>query len=271
MKSAIEKILTGAAVRHRLQSWRTVLAAAARCDGAALVNEPGGGQIIVLAPHMDDEVLGCGGTIARHVRAGADVTVIYLTDGRHGSAANAVLPPPERGPRQRQLIEVRKCEARRAAQILGVNEVIFLDAEDQRLQGDTLAAGKLRAILERQPPDLVYLPFFLERHVDHRAANDVLLAAAAGSALEFECRGYEVWTPLFPNCIVQIDDTIDIKTAALACYESQLMDMDYLHFGVGLSAYRASGIGPAARYAEAFHRLTLTDYRRFHRAVCRFP
>jgi N-acetylglucosamine malate deacetylase 1 len=39
---------------------------------------------VVLAPHMDDEVLGCGGTMARQVAAGSDVTVIFLTDGRHG-------------------------------------------------------------------------------------------------------------------------------------------------------------------------------------------
>src|SRR5262249_22255086 len=56
-------------------------------NGPMLDWEPGTGKVVVLAPHMDDEIIGCGGTVARHVDAGADVTVIYLTDGRRGSAA----------------------------------------------------------------------------------------------------------------------------------------------------------------------------------------
>jgi len=270
MRNALKRFLLDVAVRRRMRSWRALLQNASRCDQAARICEPGRGKIIVLAPHMDDEVLGCGGTIVRHVQAGASVTVIFLTDGRHGSAANAALSEPQRSRRQRELIEIRKEEARCAGRILGVQTVLFLDAEDQKLHTDTVVIKRLRDALERQEPDLVYLPFFLERHVDHRAANDVLFAATSGTALDFECRGYEVWTPLFPNCIVWIDDAIELKKSALACYRSQLADMDYLHSGIGLSAYRASAMGShAGRFAEAFHTLTLADYRRFHRAVCR--
>ena len=271
MKQAVKRLLLYAAAGRRLQRWRSLMQNAASCDQAADICEPGGGRIAVLAPHMDDEVLGCGGTIARHVRAGASVTVIFLTDGRHGSAANAALSEPERSRRQRELIETRKEEARRAGKILGVHALLFLDAEDQQLHGDTLAVERLRDALERQEPDLVYLPFFLERHVDHRAANEVLLAATSGTALDFECRGYEVWTPLFPNCVVRIDDVIELKRSALACYQSQLADMDYMHSGIGLSAYRSAAMGShSGRFAEAFHTLRLADYRRFHRAVYRF-
>jgi len=270
MKQAVKKLLLHAAAGRRLQRWRALLQNASRCDQAARICEPGGGKIAVLAPHMDDEVLGCGGTIVRHVRAGASVTVIFLTDGRHGSAANAALAEPERADKQRELVAIRKEEARRAGKLLGVQTVLFLDAEDQRLHADTLAVERLRDALERQEPDLVYLPFFLERHVDHRAANDVFFAATSGTTLDFECRGYEVWTPLFPNCLVRIDEAIELKRSALACYQSQLADMDYLHSGIGLSAYRSAAMGShAGRFAEAFHAQRLADYRRFHRAVCR--
>jgi LmbE family N-acetylglucosaminyl deacetylase len=217
---------------------------------------------------MDDEVLGCGGTIARHAIAGSDVTVIFLTDGRNGWGK--LLPPDGRQPEPHEIVSVRKSEARRAAQILGIREVIFLDAEDSRLRSDTRIADRLRGILEHLRPDIVYLPFFLERHPDHRATSGVLLAATRGSGLHFECRGYEVWTPLFPNCAVRIDETIHLKRQALSCYESQLATTDHLHSFMGLSAYRALNFGgPAVRFAEAFHALTLAQYRQLCRAIVR--
>ncbi len=220
--------------------------------------------MMVLAPHMDDEVLGCGGTIARHVRAGAEVAVVFLTDGRHGSGTLAALPELERRRRQRELVEVRKREARRAGEILGVKHIFFLDAEDGRLCTDLQVPRRLRAILEREPPRIVYLPFLLENHPDHAAASEVLIAAA-GAAADFECRCYEVWTPLFPNIVVEIDVTLELKRSALSCYESQLATMDYAHTVIGLNAYRSSAVGcKTARFVEAFYALPFADYRRLH-------
>ena len=269
MKNWIKGRLLESAVRRRIRAWRALYENASSCDQPAVLCEPGGGCIVVLAPHMDDEVLGCGGTIARHVRAGASVTVIFLTDGRHGSMTNGVVGESERVRRQHELIAIRKQEAGRAGEVLGVHAVIFLDAEDRQLRSDIHAAGRLRDVLDSRRPNLVYLPFFLDRHPDHRAANDVLLTATAGTALDFECRGYEVWTPLFPNCLVRIDETIELKKSAMACYQSQLAEMDYLHHVLGLNAYRSSALGKAVRFAEAFHALALADYRRLHQAVCR--
>jgi LmbE family N-acetylglucosaminyl deacetylase len=232
------------------------------------VYEPGDGKIVVLAPHMDDETLGCGGTIARHVKAGARVTVIFLTDGRYGGGSYAEMTAVERNRRLEEIIVVRKQEARCAGEILGVQSLMFLDAEDTRLSADRRVPTLLREILEREQPRCVYLPYFLDQHRDHRAANGVLLAAVAGTRLEFECRGYEVWTPLFPNCVVKIDVTIDSKKRALACYRSQLADTDYVHAAIGLNAHRSLALGgKAGLFAEAFHSLPVADYLRLYRAV----
>jgi len=114
----------------------------------------------VLAPHMDDEVLGCGGTLALHVAAGSDVKVVFLTDGGRGGAA---------GEEPSSIVAIRKAEAECAAHVLGINRLFFLDAADGRLRSDTVVAGRLCEILERERPEIVYLPFFLERHPDHRA------------------------------------------------------------------------------------------------------
>jgi LmbE family N-acetylglucosaminyl deacetylase len=258
-EALLRKLLMPVAARRMRRVLRTFLRASSIYDLPVSRCEPGKSKTIVLAPHMDDEVLGCGGTIARHAAAGSDIAVVFLTDGRLAGRHDQ---------RPEEIVSVRKAEARCAAHILGIRTLIFLDAEDGRLRSDTLVASRLREVLERERPEILYLPSFLERHSDHRAANGVLLEATRGSAVSFECRAYEVWTPLFPNCLVGIDATIQLKKQALNCYRSQLAAVDYQHSGLGLNAFRAMGLGsPVGRFAEAFHAQQLADYRRLCDAI----
>jgi len=233
---------------------------------SALVWEPGAERVVVLAPHMDDETIGCGGTLARHVIAGASVRVIFLTDGRHGgqfgSASGEVIKAAEA-----QLIATRKEEARLALETLGIANLSFLDVEDGTLTEDSGVAERLRALLEADPPEIVYLPCFLEQHPDHFAANRVLLDATRDSALRFQCLGYEVWTPLFPNCVVKIDEVIELKKKALAQYRSQIALSDYLHTSLGLNAYRSAAFNRNyGQFAEAFCSVPLSEYRALYDA-----
>lgn len=233
---------------------------------SALVWEPGKEKVLVLAPHMDDEIIGCGGTLARHVQMGAHVTVVFLTDGRHGGVIPPDVSETERKRREQLLVETRKSEARGALQVLGIQDIICLDAEDGQLVNAAGIAERLRAVLESVQPQLVYVPFFLEGHPDHQAASDVLKAAVKGAKMQFLCMGYEVWTPLFPNCFVKIDDTVELKQTALRHYQSQLAQADYMHTALGLNAYRSNAfLGGTCRYAEAFNALPLTEYLDLYR------
>lgn len=259
-------MLASATSSRRLRALRALVRSDSLFSRPLERYEPLQARVIVLAPHMDDEVLGCGGTLARHVRAGSDVQVVFLTDGRRGGAA--LKSPDGTAMRAQDVVSARKTEAHRAQQVLGVRALTFLDAEDSRLGSDAHVGMRLREILLREKPDIVYLPFFMEAHPDHRAANSVLKAAALGTSLDFECRGYEVWTPLFANCLVCIDETIEIKRQALRCYCSQLAESDFLHCIEGLNAYRAMSLGTRnARFAEAFHALTLADYLRLQQEL----
>jgi LmbE family N-acetylglucosaminyl deacetylase len=190
---------------------------------------------------------------------------VFLTDGRNGSSEVNVLYGEERERKQRELIELRTIEARAALQWLGVNRMICLDAEDGALERCDWAAEQLRAVLLKHRPDIVYLPFYLEEHPDHRAASRVLLDAVAGTSLQFQCMGYEVWTPLFPNCLVRIDSTVETKKQALQEYRSQLKQCDYLHASIGLNAHRSAGLinppGAQGGYAEAFYATPVSEYR----------
>ena len=235
---------------------RGLLQTAKVFNRSALVWEPADEKVLVLAPHMDDEVIGCGGTLAKHIARGANVTVAFLTDGGAGAAVLMA------GRESARLTETRTEEAHRALATLGVQRSVFLGAEDGRLTSTPPLAATLRALLLEHRFDLVYLPFFLEEHADHRATSQILLDAANGSGLNPQCVAYEVWTPLFPNCLVNIDETLELKRAALKHYRSQLSDVDYSHTQFGLNAYRSAAfLGGVCRYAEAFCSLPLDQYR----------
>jgi LmbE family N-acetylglucosaminyl deacetylase len=217
---------------------------------SALEWTPSNERLVVLAPHMDDEVIGCGGTLARHVACGAEVTVVFLTDGRRGGDTST-----------------RKQESRMALRELGITKILFLDGEDGQLSASAALGAALRAALETARPEIVYLPFFLEEHPDHRAASSLLAEAVRGTRMSFRCHAYEVWTPLFPNCFVKIDATIDAKRRALTHYQSQLAEADYLHTSLGLNAYRSSALlDGTCRFAEGFCAVSLPEYLELFRS-----
>lgn len=256
------------AARPYLQSYG-LLNTSGVYNRSALVFTPAAERVAVLAPHMDDETLGCGGTLALHAQCGARIDVVFLTDGRLGAEGIAALGGVARDAAQRELIERRRREARAALDVLGVTTMHCLDAEDGALASSPDAAVRLRAILMEVRPELVYVPFWLEEHTDHRAASRVLLDAVADTPLDFRCAGYEVWTPLFPNALVDITSVVPQKKAALAAYASQLAQGDYLHTCIGLNAHRAAGLyAPHGRYAEAFCMLSIGDYRKAFVAYC---
>src|SRR5581483_3324065 len=124
------------AARPYLQSYG-LLRTSKVFNTSALVWEPGAERVLVLAPHMDDETIGCGGALAQHVRAGANVHVVFLTDGRHGSGKLGALTGEARREAEMQLVATRKEEALRALATLGVQGWTFLDVEDGTLSNDT--------------------------------------------------------------------------------------------------------------------------------------
>ncbi|HEY3342006.1 MAG TPA: PIG-L family deacetylase, partial [Anaerolineae bacterium] len=102
----------------------------------ALVGLPEAARILVLAPHMDDEVIGCGGAICQHVRRGAHVQVIFLTDGRLGSRELLNLSGQQRRQREMAVAATRKQEAECALDVLGVHDRVYWDAEEMQLMVD---------------------------------------------------------------------------------------------------------------------------------------
>jgi len=129
-------------------------------------------NIAVFAPHPDDEVLGCGGTIVKKLRCGDEVFVIFMTDGRYGLNEVGVKDPD---PLEHKFI--RKEEALKAAEILGLKKenLFFLDIEDKTLGKHKFhALEKVVGILKDIHPTEVYFPQELEYNTDHRATYNIV-------------------------------------------------------------------------------------------------
>ena len=202
---------------------------------------------LVIAPHPDDESIGCGGTVALMVAAGAKVDVVYTTNGARGAADRSTA---QAGPSQ-ALAKRRADEARAACSMLGVRDVVFLDAEDSGLHHRLDLVGALRDVVHRNAYDIVFMPWPYDGHVDHRSSFELGRRALRRITPAPAVWLYEVWTPLVPNAAVDISAAADVKRRAIACHASQLDALDYVELGMALSRYR-SGLRPGAVAAEAF-------------------
>ena len=229
-----------------------------------LVSVPRVRSVLVLAPHPDDDVIGCGGTLHHHVRSGASVTVVYMTDGRLGDLRlqEDALQGDERQALQRELVRVRRAEARAAADVLGLGELVFLDYPDGELQRSGRTVGRMRAVLEQYRPDVIYLPFPADRHPDHVETARIFSAAVGEAPDGCQVYAYEVWSPLYPNCMVDISDVAEVKRQALLQFATQVADNDFIHSIFGLNAYRAAFHLKSRGYAEAFFRCSPCEFRR---------
>lgn len=204
-------------------------------------------NILVLAPHPDDESLGCGGTIKLLTQAGMQVDVVLMTRGENGFDAPGVQPATV----HEQLAVKREAEARAACDILGVRSVEFLNGIDGGLIHQPHLVKSLASLLQMGNYQRIFAPWYGEAHLDHTATFRILQRTLAEIATRPAIWLYEIWTPLVPTDHVPIDATMAAKREAIAQHQSQLECLDYMSAFVGLAAYRALACPPSS-YAEAF-------------------
>jgi len=216
-----------------------------------VVDKPEGKKILVLSPHFDDDVIGCGGTLYKHILSGDEVTVIYFTDGREGDPDNP----------DKDLVEaVRKEEARKATGILGIKNLIFLDEPETQLKANRKLLRTLADMFNKLRPDLVYLPSFVENHIDHLELNRIFFRLVRLLNMKFNVCAYEAWTPILPNIIVDIGSVIGKKEQALKEYKSQIRQVDYVSVTLALNRCRSVTNLQGRSYAEAFFFTTCKEY-----------
>jgi len=201
-------------------------------------------KVLVIAPHPDDESIGCGGTLLKHAKAGDRVTAVYLTSGELGLKK---LP-------QEKAWSIREKEARAAAKILRLADLLFLRGPDWYV-ADTIErlTSDLRTIFKRQKPQMIYLPHLGEWHPDHKAALPLVRAALNGAVIAPPAlRAYEIWTPLSEfDHVEDISAVMPLKLKAVRAHRSQCKDLRYDRAVRGLNEYRGA-MTTKFRYAEVF-------------------
>jgi N-acetylglucosamine malate deacetylase 1 len=238
-----------------LKTWRTIAPKRARNSlrlwlmldlpdrAPQLIEKFSDGPIVVLAPHMDDEIIGPGGTIIHHVQAPAQVTFVFMTNGA----------------------DVRKNESRRAAEIVGVRDLVFLDGPDGSLTDTPDMTAKLEELLADRNPAVIYAPAMTDHHHDHWGTNRILRKVLdrlpPPMRRDLVIRGYEVWTPAPANRMVDITSVADLKKKAIDVFASQISQVDYSRTTMGLNQYRSMIHLLGRGFAEAFWELTCDEYR----------
>lgn len=204
-------------------------------------------RILVVAPHPDDESVGCAGTIMRHKQAGHSVCLAMITDGRRSRALG--LPASEMARR-------RQTEVTVVAQALGVNECLWCGLPE----GDWLPAQlcqQLQPFLSRFQPDIVYAPSGLDFHPEHQR---VAAALAPILPADMPVRIYQIQVPLtatLTNRVIDVSEYEALITAVLDLYQTQQGSIGTI---MRLRHYTALyyGIG---QYAEPFWELNGAQYQ----------
>lgn len=213
---------------------------------------------LIVAAHPDDEVLGCGGTIAQLVKQNWLVHVVFLADGESSrSGINQTLV--------KEFIATRRLQAKRALGLLGCASWRFGDFADNML--DTVPLLELvkflEQIIDELSPSRVYTHFPGDLNIDHQRVSRAVLTACrpvAGHPVEelfyFEVPSSTEWnceTAFRPNCFVDVTNELDLKIQAMSIYERELQDFPHPRSEVSLRAISAfRGASSGLKAAEAF-------------------
>jgi len=212
-------------------------------------------RVLIIAPHPDDEVLGCGGIIKKYSKNNDNVYALIMTKGKPS------LYSEER-------VNIGRGDALRAHKILGINETRFFDfcAPELDLCSIATMSEAISSIIKEYNINIMYIPHRGDIHHDHKAVFNASIVAAhpVGNYTVREIYAYETlseteWAPPFaddafiPTYFVNIADEISDKINALLCYQGQVKEFPASRSVTALTAlaqYRGATVGFTS--AEAF-------------------
>ena len=217
--------------------------------------------VLVVSAHSDDEVLGCGGTIAKHTKSGDKVHLIFMTNGV--GSRNAKI----------EEIELRKRVAQESADILGVSSIQQFDFPDNKM--DTIAlldvVQAIEEVIDRLQPEIIYTHHIGDLNIDHQITHKAVMTACRPqpsfcveeiyafevlSSTEWSTPGVAVFSP---NVFIDITNYIDIKKQVLEVYSEEMRQPPHsrsIDNALRLNALRGCAIGVG--YAEAFELIRMS-------------
>lgn len=233
-------------LRYILERVRNRVSVAKTISGSSWwprdVEVPPGERFLVVAPHPDDDAIGCGGTILKLVDAGKAVRIVYLS-----------LQSSSDYSKKERLEEIA-----RSLEMMGVKDHSFLS---EKFPSKKEIADLIGKELSTYRPDTVFVPSPLENHDQHIETFEAYVGLRRELRGEEDTALFEVWTPLIPNMIVDITRFMGRKLDAVNAHKTQTKDLDYAMAVEGLNKYR-SAISARQGYCEAFMFLDKADLLR---------
>ena len=201
-------------------------------------------RVLVVAAHPDDDIFGAGGTIIELKNRNSNIDVIYLI-GKTNSGESLPI----------------KADQLRISEKLGVTPH-FLDCHNGRIPfNDERLINTISNLVNTVKPDLLFIPFLLDDHDDHRAANHVLYNVLKDINLTLEVWSYELSGVLLPNVVINITHNYDRKKELLDMYVSEDSNRDLTHYCLSKNGANCRYI-PSKRkeFAETFFVVPVKEY-----------
>ena len=209
---------------------------------------PPRGKVAIVAPHPDDEVVGCGGSLVMHREAGDPVRVLVVTDGRAGNVGKQ--------PRARGVHGAAAARVRDGGALLGGYSHTYWDYPDSCVVTEEALGGDRRrrsATWLRADPRTSSTRLGPARcNTDHAAVSESTRRALVKLGFRGVCLGYEVYNPAPIDLCLDITRVADKKLAAIRCFASQLSDTAIDHIIFGIHASRSLLLPKGARYGEGY-------------------
>lgn len=200
-------------------------------------------KVIVLAPHPDDEALGCAGTLMLLRRKGVSSTIVFITNGER------LYEKPSTA-----ISEKRRNEGLMASEILGCDVPLFLNIPDGEVsQHADQIYHTLHDLIKIKKPDVIFSPSPIDYHADHIATSRIVLKLL-NNMDGFRVSFYEIYSTIRFNYLIDITEVAEQKKRIIKTYRTSLYEKPdiYIHSALGLNAQR-SIFTQKQGYYEAFY------------------
>jgi len=206
-------------------------------------------KVLIIAPHQDDEAIGCGGLLSELSQRGVEITLVFVTDGR----------PISENPQAE--IKIRSEESHTVAEILNAN-IIELGINNVSMEIDAAHVARLADICDNNWSG-IFTTWVLDRPYKHRIINYLLLKAMKRLDSSTQVFCYQVHSTLIPNVIFDYTALIEKKQKLINVYQSQLKSQSYQHLSQGLDAWNSRFLPRSGKpsYAECYTQLPLIAFR----------
>ena len=207
-------------------------------------------KIVVFCAHNDDQLIGAGGALTKYAQEGIDVTTVIFS---YGERSHPWL-------KTHVSRDMRKKEAEKANEIMGLGKIIFLGLEEGKFIENGDIIKKVTEIIKKKKPVKIFTHSIDDPHPDHQAVYKIVSGVIKKHKIKTDTYSFDIWNPLnirkrnTPKLVVDITDTYSTKIKACQVHKSQKLAMLSLSWNIRFKAF-ANGLKNDVKYAEVFYKI----------------